>query len=109
MVTGRLMSRVGFDRLEAETQVLRLMKGDESLGMILLQVPFVSLRRFPSLDEGQPVRVIGAGEEVVGDATRLGPGRGLHFRSAGENLGPPSRSQLKGDDELVHPSAPLPA
>ena len=48
------------------------MEGDETLGVFLRAMLLMRFLRLEALDEHEPVWVIGAGEEVVGDATRLG-------------------------------------
>ena len=48
------------------------MEGDEALGVFLRAMLFMRFFRLEALDEDEPVGVIGTGEKVVGDTTRLG-------------------------------------
>ena len=48
------------------------MEGDETLGVFLRAMLLMRFLRLEALDEHEQVWVIGAGEKVVGDATRLG-------------------------------------
>ena len=106
MVIGLLISGLGIDGLKPEGSVLRLVEGDEGLGVLLTKVPFVGLLRRPGLDEDEAVGIVGASEEVVGDAAGFGPRCGLHLRGAGEDRVSRPRLELQGDDELVHPASP---
>ena len=62
-----------------------LVEGDEALRVFLYAMQFVRFLRLKALDEHKPIGVIGAGEEVVGNATRLGARLFLDGRRRLEN------------------------
>ena len=66
------------------------------LGVLLFEMPFVGFLRGPGLDEDETVGIVGAGEEIVGDAAGLGPRCGLHLRGAGEDRVSRPGLQLQG-------------
>jgi hypothetical protein len=83
--------------------MFRFMKGDEAPGVLLSHVEFVGSLVLPSLDKDQPVRIVRAGEEVVGKASWLDPLRTLHLGGIHHDIVARARPQLQGDDELIPP------
>ena len=79
-----------------------LVEGDEALGVFLLHVEVVRGLVVPALDEHEAVGVVGAGEEVVGDAAGLGPRGSLRFGRPFENPVASAGLQVDVDDESVH-------
>ena len=67
-----MVSARDVDRLEDQAAVELFVKGDEIAGVGLLHVKGVRRLVDPAFDKDQPVGIVGAGEEVIGDAARLG-------------------------------------
>ena len=96
------MSVGDVDRLEDQFLVELLVEGDEILGVLLRHVKIMRGLIDPSFDEHQTVGVVGAGIEIIGDATGLSAGCRLRLGCAGKDLVAGPGLAIDGNDELVH-------